>query len=363
MLSTDQGWQAHTDARYHMVYKGYVDQGLMSLHLADIAAGQQHLGNFCAVVYDSHTHDTVIRTDRYRGFPIYQYRDKITNLHASDQVFWTDSVITLGPDAKISESKIDVIGAIDISPIDLDWAIDQIHTMLLDKTQKFLHHNHLPIRVYLTGGVDSLLVYSYLRSCGADLELIRYWHVEHDWFYMMNSGSIREHWGYRQIHHWDEPCVLASGTPGDEFMLRSPRTVDLFLRHHSLNIRHLLDDPKWQHGLHCQYYKKALDNGAFDSQDGSQEDQANWAWQLCNINVNDWQHWHIGHTLTWTPLRDLEIFKLLIRLPVEQILGQIMDSEISKRLIELAVPDLTRLLSEHKNSGNVMRNLVDLYWP
>jgi hypothetical protein len=73
--------------------------------------------------------------------------------------------------------------------------------------------------------------------------------------------------------------------------------------------------------------------------------------------INDWQHWHLGNTLTWTPLRDLEIFKLLLRLPTDLATAQIMNSDISQQLIEKNSPGLTALISDQKNTGNVMNNL------
>ena len=80
-------------------------------------------------------------------------------------------------------------------------------------------------------------------------------------------------------------------------------------------------------------------------------------WDLCNTVANDWQHWHIGNTLTWTPLRDLELFKLCLALPYDQAIGQIVNSAVSRELIERNVPGLTQVLSDQKNTGNFMRNL------
>jgi hypothetical protein len=73
--------------------------------------------------------------------------------------------------------------------------------------------------------------------------------------------------------------------------------------------------------------------------------------------VNDWQHWHLGNTLTWTPFRDLELFKLFLALPYEQAVAQIMNSAVSCELIERNVPGLTQVLSDQKNTGNAMKNL------
>jgi hypothetical protein len=176
----------------------------------------------------------------------------------------------------------------------------------------------------------------------------------------MNSGTIQnKFWGYSQFHHWVEPCVLTSGAPGDEFMLRSPTTVDLLLKFNKQSIISLLET-SWKNCLHSEYFSKPKHNKIFQNQLVNPDwDHKTVLWNLCNIVVNDWQHWHLGNTLTWTPLRDLEIFKILLRLPINDALGQIMNSDISCKLIEQNKPGLTTLISDQKNSGNAMKNLVD----
>jgi hypothetical protein len=56
-------------------------------------------------------------------------------------------------------------------------------------------------------------------------------------------------------------------------------------------------------------------------------------------------------------LRNLEIFKLLLRLPMHDVLDQVMNAGISRELIKHNNPDLLELLSPYKNTGNVMENL------
>jgi hypothetical protein len=166
---------------------------------------------------------------------------------------------------------------------------------------------------------------------GADFELIGYDHVDHDYFYRENSHLIKNFWGYSQIHHWQQPCVLTSGAPGDEFMLRSPTTANLFLLRNNTGIPYLLE--KYPNCLHHPYFSQEKHTKLFESQQSAAQDASDWA--LCNIVANDWQHWHLGNTLTWTPLRDLEIFKILLRLPLTHAIDQIMNSEFSCRLIEI----------------------------
>jgi hypothetical protein len=81
----------------------------------------------------------------------------------------------------------------------------------------------------------------------------------------------------------------------------------------------------------------------------------------CDYNSNDWQHWHLGKTLTYTPLRDIEMFKLYARLEVDALKEQLMNSAIQIRLIGKNNPKLLNILSPQKNSLNYMENLASFH--
>jgi hypothetical protein len=361
ILNTDPGWDWYNHGDCVAVYKGYADSAKLSSILDQVCCQDEpkFFGNFCMIVYNRTTGQLKIQTDRLRNFPIYINDNfEITNLKQLSRVAWADSLITVNLDFSIVESKFDLIGHIDTSPISCEELIAEVDRRLNEKTQNFVDSIQLPIKVFLSGGVDSALVYSYLQKFTQDFELVNYNIIEYDKFWLQNSGDISCFWGYSQIHHWLQSCILTSGAPGDEFMLRSPVTADLFLKYHGIQITDLLNQQDW---LHSSYFKKQKHLDIFQQQVVDQQlPKQEFYWNLCNIVVNDWQHWHLGNTLTWTPLRDLEIFKLFLRLPTEQALTQIMDSAISKQLIENNSPGLTQIISDQKNAGNVMKNLCSL---
>jgi hypothetical protein len=252
-----------------------------------------------------------------------------------------------------------VIGDINVTELDFHQAQDQVHDILTRKTQQFLSHNKLPIKVFLSGGVDTMLVYSYLQAAGAEFELLGHEHFDHDFFWRNNSHNIKQYWGYGQTHHWHSPCVLASGAPGDEFTLRSPVTANLYLLHYDTSIPKLLElDQPYLHGA---YFKLPKHTKIFDQQVKSTNQTPQLHYELCNTVVNDWQHWHLGNTMHWTPLRDLEIFKIIMRLPLQDSKNQIMSSIFSQALIERNVPGATEYLSDEKNTGAVLKNLDRLF--
>ena len=358
-ISTDNGWKHIAIGPVQILYKGYADLGPLESLLGQVMFQSipHFTGNFCALVVVNDT--LTIQTDRYRGFPIYIGHSDINNLVAADRTAWTDSLITVHADLVVTENKFDVIGNIDVTKLSFQQAQDKIHDILTRKTEQFLSHNTVPIRSFLSGGVDTLLVYSYLKAAGAEFELIDYNHVDHDYFWRSNTQHLDKCWGYHQTHHWRQPCVLASGAPGDEFMLRSPTTANLYLLYYDTSIPKLLD----QHTscLHHTYFSLSKHRKLFDTQQSLEGSISQLYRGLCDIIANDWQHWHLGETLHWTPLRDLEVFKILMRLPLSDAIDQIMDSTLSRALIERNVPGATELISDQKNTEPILKNLNRLF--
>jgi hypothetical protein len=350
-VSTDSGWQLQQVGTAQVLYKGYADDTELPNLLMDIVlqTTPHILGNFCALVVVDST--LTIQTDRYRSFPIYIGDLTVNNLIATDHTAWTDSLITVHSDFAVTENKFNLIG----NTVSATSTVDQIDDHLSRKIQAFLSHNKLPLKVFLSGGVDTLLIYSYIVKFGADHDMIWGQHTDYDDFYLTNHDDIQSYWGYRQIHHWQDACVLASGAPGDEFMLRSPVTANLYLLNHGTSIPDQLKF--YPDCLHRDYFNLPKHTSVFEQQQKEFVPSKNLVWDLCNTVANDWQHWHIGHTQTWTPLRDLELFKMCLALPYNQAIAQIVNSAVSRELIERNVPGLTRVISDQKNTGNFMRNL------
>lgn len=356
-ISTDNGWKHIVIGSVQILYKGYADSYTLELLLDQLIFQTipQFTGNFCALVIANNT--LTIQTSKYRGFPIYIGQSDINNLIVSDRTAWADSVVTVHTDLTVTETKFDAIGEIDDTTIDFQQAQDQVHDILTRKTQEFLSHNPLPLKVFLSGGVDTMLVYSYLRAADADFELLDHTHFDHDFFWRSNSDKINLHWSYQQTHHWRDPCILASGAPGDAFMLRHPVNGDFYLRHHGTTIN------KSVHSEHMQYDFIKLQKHQFAMQNHptllpSKKELHRY---LCNIMLNDWQHWHLGNTLHWTPLRDLDIAKIIMRLPLNHAIRQIVNCEFSLALVDRNLPNGSMLVSPKKDVGPTFKNLNRLF--
>lgn len=363
ILNTDAGWhQVEIDNRV-IIYKGYMDFADLSEAIRWIQ-DLQHEGNFCVFEFDRSTDQIQMKTSLYRSFLAWHGKDRFTNLISDEYTVWTDSTVSIFPDLSIDEKKINVIGKIDIEEISQEKLIELVHDRLAKRIKSFLKNNRRPLRVFCSGGVDSMLVFSYIKSFTDQFEIVWANHIEWDEFWCRNQNWIRsKFWGYQQIHHWAKPCVLSSGTPGDEFMLRSPITANLWLKYHDSSIPIELSKLGGESCLHKNYFELPKHLKIFKSHDHLPEfnlSKENFYWYLCNTVVNDCQHWHLGNTITFTPLRDLEIFKMFLRLRPEEGVDQILNSSISKSLIAKNDPSLLEYLSDKKNVGENYANLVGL---
>jgi hypothetical protein len=367
-IDTDQGWNVikHNDCA--LIYKGYVDDG--DLHsavtvIANEATGLRS-GNFCLLIVGR---DSVqVQHSKVRSFPVW-YGDKIgiTNLRPLERRIYADAELILYNDLSFVTNKIEILSEVKLHTQSRSTVISAIDEILTARFTKFAAHNQLPVKIFLSGGIDTALMYSYIKKLNIPHELVLAEHIEFDQFWVCNHWTITEtHWAYKQLHHWRQPTVLVSGCPGDEFSLRNPLMANMLALYHQCTITDLLDWNQNEHYLHRSYFDNKENMLAMEAQRHDPDlkpvftDWDQLGPHLLDRAANDHQHWHLGNTLTFTPMRDLEILKLMLNLPWRDQVSQMLDSAISKELIKLNSPDILDILSVQKNTGNYLENLVHL---
>jgi len=360
VVSLDEGWTHVTDSQNNDIwYKGYLDHAPLQQYAVQISEESipSHCGNFCIIKITPT--DVSLHTDQLRSFPIwYNYHQGLTNLRDIGALQHADGVVSVNSRLELTHKPFDPIGPIESTILSFDQVIDQIDAILTQKVQEFIAHNKLPLRVFLSGGVDTALLFSYVKKYTSDYELITHAYTEYDYFYLKNHGYLSKFWAYNQIHYWTDNCVLASGAPGDEFTCRNPVTVDQLLRAHGTSFIEVMSDPQFKSSLNYEFFNRGyvekLSNITPKKFTLPQAIK-----NTCEYNINDWQHWHLGKTITWTPFRNIDIFKLTARLPLDQLKRQLMDSSIQLELIRRNDPNLLSVLSAQKNSLNYLENLAD----
>jgi len=366
-LNCDDGWKI-TDLAVARVYsKGYVEHCAMDVRFfTDLLndPSPKYQGNFLAIiVYGdgsiAFTHDI------HRATPLAMSHRPflITNL-LTDSVenVWADRTLSITPAGVIDENYFDPYGDSTIVIQSRKGIITQLYEAIDKKFEKFLTHNTQKIKVFLSGGIDTLCLFSFLKKHTDNFELCNYEHIDFTKTYCNKKYLIDQYWGYKQIHLWKDPTVLLTGATGDENLLRSPGTINLVLMHYGLDILDLLGPEHY----HYQYLTADKLKPLYKSQRENTEfielckDYQKLCRQILNINLHDHQHWHLDNTLTLTPFKDLELCKLMLSLPKEDLLDQMLNAGISKELISLNDPELLEGISNQKNH-NTQENLYKVY--
>jgi hypothetical protein len=78
----------------------------------------------------------------------------------------------------------------------------------------------------------------------------------------------------------------------------------------------------------------------------SKQTTADYILRMC---INDHQHWHLGHTITFTPFKDIQFLQLTLELDDQNIIHAIVDASIQKALIQKNEPELLNYLAKNKN--------------
>lgn len=358
-VNLDHGWtQSHDEHNNVIFYKGYIDNGKIEDLVLDIAKQEepQVTGSFCLI--KCFNNGITVKTDRFRSFPLWYNNNGISNFENIGEPIHTDSFVMLDNNLKKIESKFVLFEhkVID-TKLNFEECVTRVDTILSNKILNFFKFNTQPVHVFLTGGIDTTTLYSYILKYQIPHKLINYLHTDLDYFYLKNHYTLSTFWGFRQIHYWSDPCLLVSGAPGDEFTVRSPTTANMLLRYYGTGIDVELDN--FVDSLHYAYFLKY--KSLFESQKNYSPGSLNNVVNECiNIICNDYQHWHLGNTLCYTPLRDIEIFTAIASLNKQDLINQIFNSTVQKEIIKRNAPQLLDCLSNNKNTKNFFENLTNI---
>jgi hypothetical protein len=329
-VNCDNGW----NHRNNTFYKGYQE-------------------NHCKITVDSA--GAKIEHSIPRSFPLYYQTGTVTNLDTTLTCVWTDDAVTISHSGEITliKSPLDLTVASDT--LTLNEAKNQIR-LLLDKKLTQVPDR---VKLFCSGGIDTMLLYAMLDS----VDLVQDEHYELDSFTQTNQSALDQFWGYRQIHHWTKPTWLATGSHGDEYFLRGPATIAMLTAWHNINFGELLiNNPNCYHRYHFDKYQQLWKDSWNNRQQLQEEYPTTDALygQILNILVNDYQHWHLGNTLTWTPFKDIDIARILLQCPIDELIPQFLDARLSRDLIIDYNPNIIDYISQYKNH-NPQENLSKLF--
>jgi hypothetical protein len=339
-LSHDDGWHTHPT----MVAKGYAND--RTLHQAATSQAPVR-GNYCAFVLAGDRID--IRHDTDRAFPLWTDGRSITNLEPMGDKVLVDTTLSVEPGFRVSRQWRQQWWP--TPALSDEEIVDRVHGILMETYESFLSNNDLPLKMFVTGGVDTVMAWAYLDHFTSDYELVDYDYLKFTKFYRLNHSRLKQFWGYRQTHLWSDDCVLVSGAMGDENFLRGPYTLEMMLRAHGTGITQVTRPGDYHHEYYAKVMAKGLDLAEPDT------DMERVKSRVMDINTNDHQHWHLDQTLHFTPFKDHRIVSAILNSSRQQLVMQARNAHINRLLIERLDPDKLKRISRSKNH-NSMENLL-----
>lgn len=345
-FNCDYGWNIITYQNNKIFYKGYVLNNTIENVIKNysILPTPRYKGNFACIICDKDK--VTITHDIDRGFPIFSHKNQITNLIKGNFIT-TNNYLQVDSNFDLSLNHFKNYW-ISTETLDYKIGLRNIHNLIKKNFKSFLSNNKDPIKIFLSGGIDTTLAYSYLKKFTKNFDIVNNEHITKTKFYVKNKKNLEKFWAYNQIHSWgNTSSVLVTGGCGDEYMMRSPQTIkdlcDFFDIDFFKELKNHTD------AYHYKYFTKEKNAKIFQQLKKKKKNLIYVKMQIFKNLSNDHQHWHIDGTTFFTPFKDLEIANLFLQLPKEKLLEQALDGKISKDLISLNDPKDLNLLSKYKN--------------
>jgi hypothetical protein len=339
-INVDHGWQRN-DSTF---FKGYAD-------------------NYCYITVDSQ--GLTFQHSQPRSFPLWHNHKDVTNLPCDviKTSVWADDVITVDPQGCVQVNKSVLDLSVPQTQLSVDQALTQIRQQL-DKSAHSLYKYRINnLKLFCSGGLDTFLLYALLTHHSIPFELLIDEHYEWDEFNLINNEVLQSFWSYQQIHHWHDPTWLATGSCGDEYFMRGPTVIAMLTAWHDINMIDVLNQNT--QAYHYHYFNRYTDlwQSAWESRQSLQDECAtreDLNQRILNNLVNDYQYWHLGNTITWTPFKNIDIAKILLQCNIRDLLPQFMDGSVTKQLIAYYKPQLLEFVSQYKNH-NSQQHLEKFY--
>jgi len=349
-LNLDSGWNVFNIGEKKLYFKGYISEKQpFETIINDIIKDPtpRFKGNFFLIICSDKK--ITLTNDKNRGTPVYYCKDSkvITNLSTKEGI-WANNFCELDYDFNITIKKFNPYNIID-KELSYEQSIEKIYNIIANEFDIFLTKNKSPIKIFLSGGIDTLTLYSFLKKFTKNFELVDYEYKKWTHFYKHNwHEHIKKYWAYNQIHTWgEEPTTLITGACGDEYMLRGPATIKYLIDYYDIDFISLLKKNK--DCYHYDYFMKEKNIDIFKQEKKVFAHKKDMIFYILNILINDHQHWHLDNTTCFTPFKNIELPNIVMNLEKDILIEQMLDAKINKDLILKNNPDDLRLLSKYKN--------------
>jgi len=333
-LYLDKGWSN----KESIWYKGYSTDCKISEKLQDILQGYQPAGKWC-VIHDNHVYHS-----KFRGFPLYQLDNQITNIQLDEYTFMPCKIVP----------------PIDDTTITLDEASIIIGDILLENTKNFFKYNDIgtSFNVLFSGGLDTLTSWAVLDNVTKKYILEAYvpdlnkkYNFAHE-----SLGRIREYesdlmdkvssdnWGYYISSFYTNINWYLTGFYAEVIQFRDAKAIHGLASYKGKYINELAEPNDYLYWFlkrpSLDIYKKSILQ--FNDDQSLKK-------YLYDTVFDDYQMWHFDNNMTFSPFFDIRIADTMMKLSIDDITKNSLNGIIQRKIVERFNSQLLLILAEFKN--------------
>lgn len=336
LLFIDEGWDTASINDIKVWYKGYSTECTISDNLEKIYNGYKPAGKWCMITQLNQEYD--IFHGPLRGFPIYKSGDQRAS-------FWLE-----GFEIEVYEHDYTNL----VGELTLNEAVDQITDILQNNVINFYRYNKIPrINVLYSAGLDTLTSWVVLDSITKDytleikpgpLNLIGKREYESDLFPFLNS-----HWGYRISNYYKNKNWYLTGFYGERIHFREVDNSHVVANHLGTTVKDSLTEDDY---LYWFMQRPECELNPYPTLKTEHEVKM---WCYGKI-FYDYQMWHLDNNFHFSPMCDINISKVMLKLSISDIATNQKNGTIQQKIVEKLNPDMLSILAPYKNSKNVWEN-------
>lgn len=365
-FNSDLGWATFKKADATVYFKGYqlselTDKKFINQIIKDPVP--RYNGLFIAVI--CYTDGKIVITfDLDRG----------THIQYNPETLFVSSMLNTGQETNDLGGKEYIIiengimsrplydmfeNYLNFEPMSEEEGMDAIDIVVRKNIENMLSKNKDPIIVMITGGVDTILAFSYLKQYTENFKILTYEHIDFTEFICKNWAMFRKRNTAEGLLHFHGRNLIVSGGWGDERLIRDPRMSNLNLKLHGSSVLNEIEE----HVGEYQYQIAQMPGykEGYAQQDSMPAlDQIETYKEMYNISVHVRNWGHVEENIYFSPLKDLQLTNYTLRMPYEVQKKQFFDGYLAKKLIARNDPDLLNYVSKYKNH-NCFENVYKLF--
>ena len=164
-LNLDSGWQNYIIGNKKLYFKGYISEKKSIKTIIEESIKDptpRFKGNFFLIICD--TEKIILTHDKNRGTPLYYFKNDqvITNLRVGIAI-GANILCELNYNFDITLKKFRPY-VVNDEKISYENGLNKIYNIIAEEFEIFLSKNIYPIKVFLSGGIDTLTLYSFLKK-------------------------------------------------------------------------------------------------------------------------------------------------------------------------------------------------------